>query len=360
MLFAQAAAGQLLTAELAGMFSAVVVLSMATTPFLMRLTDVLDRYEEKRTDLDGPEASPETPVIVVGYGRFGQTVGQMLMAKSIGVTIIDLDAEMIDVSSKFGWKVYYGDGTRVDLLRLAGAAEARAILFCTDGESLNRASLKRVLEAISSGERDGPGVRSPAVDRFARLDLDYAHANWSRARSIWPQGACPLVFYLAEIDRVEEAYRLRDCKRAERSERRATIAPGGTRFSLRIVALADPRTDRALAFGPMAATAVAGTRAGVARRLPWARMRVSPPTIFLSARMVSTIALLPSRARPGRDGRQSDGAQMRAIRVASSTGQSPSIAESRKAARPERDSFAMKQPPDPGFASIPWASCGRG
>ena len=90
---------------------------MATTPFLMRLTDWLDRREDRSGDgLDGPDKSPETSAIVVGYGRFGQTVAQMLMAKSIGVTLIDKKPSMIERADEFGTKVYYGDGVRLDLL----------------------------------------------------------------------------------------------------------------------------------------------------------------------------------------------------------------------------------------------------
>ncbi len=82
VLFAQAASAQLILPEAASLFGAVVTLSMATTPFLMRFIDWLERREERGGEgLDGPELSPETSVIVVGYGRFGQTAAQMLMAK---------------------------------------------------------------------------------------------------------------------------------------------------------------------------------------------------------------------------------------------------------------------------------------
>lgn len=247
VLFAQAAAGQLLTAESAAMFSAVVVLSMATTPFLMRLTDVLDRYEEKRTDLDGPEKSPETPVIVVGYGRFGQTVAQMLMAKRIGVTIIDLDAEMIDVSSEFGWKVYYGDGTRIDLLRIAGAEIARAILFCNDGDSLNRASLERVLEAFPQAS-----VMARVFDRrqlidLRGLDLDYAQRElFESAVKMGRRALAQLGIEAAEIDRVEEAYRIRDCERLERQREEGDYRAGRDQIFAENRALADPEDETGL------------------------------------------------------------------------------------------------------------------
>ena len=151
VLFAQADAARLILPEAASLFSAVVVLSMMTTPFLMRLTDWMERREETSArGLAGPEESPETSVIVVGYGRFGQTVAQMLMAKRVGVTLIDKTPSMIETAGEFGTKVYYGDGMRIDLLRTAGAETAKAILFCNDNrdEGMTRAALKRVLEAF--------------------------------------------------------------------------------------------------------------------------------------------------------------------------------------------------------------------
>ena len=247
VLFGQAAAGQLLTTDAAAMFSAVVVLSMATTPLLMRLTSALDRYEEKRTDLDGPEKSPVTPVIMVGYGRFGQTVGQMLMAKGFGVTIIDLDAEMIDVSGEFGWKVYYGDGTRIDLLRTAGAADARAILFCNDGDSLNRESLTRVLEAFPQAS-----VMARVFDRRQLIDLrglDLAYAQrelFESAVKVGRKALAELGIETEEIDRVESAYRLRDCERLERQREAGDYRAGQDQIFAENRALADPEDETGL------------------------------------------------------------------------------------------------------------------
>ena len=151
VLFAQAAAAQLILPEAASLFGAVVTLSMAATPFLMRLTDRLEAREEASAKgLDGPDQSPETSVIVVGYGRFGQTVAQMLMAKRVGVTLIDKTPGQIELAGEFGTKVYYGDGLRIDLLRTAGAETAKAILFCNDHDDgeMTREAITRVLEAF--------------------------------------------------------------------------------------------------------------------------------------------------------------------------------------------------------------------
>ena len=218
VLFAQAAAAQLILPEAASLFGAVVTLSMATTPFLMRLTDWMERREEASGEhLDGPEFSPETNVVVVGYGRFGQTVAQMLMAKRIPVTIIDQDAEMIEISGEFGTKVYYGDGSRIDLLRTAGAEDAEAILFCQDSRTLDKARLEQILEAFPQAR-----VMIRVYDRreliqFDGLDLALAQRELFESAVVMGREAL-LMLGIArrEVDRVESEYRARDSERLER------------------------------------------------------------------------------------------------------------------------------------------------
>jgi monovalent cation:proton antiporter-2 (CPA2) family protein len=218
VLFAQAAGARLILPEAASLFGAIVTLSMAATPFLMRLTDWLERREQSTEGLEGPELSPETSVIVVGYGRFGQTAAQMLMAKGIAVTLIDTEAEMIEVAGTFGTKVYYGDGMRLDLLRLAGADTARAILFCQDNRDggLTREGVERVLEAFPHA-----AVLVRAFDRvhlmaFDGLDVAFAQREMFESAVKMGRAALEVMgFEPEEIDRVDFEYRLRDCERLE-------------------------------------------------------------------------------------------------------------------------------------------------
>ena len=135
VLFAQAQRAMLIEPEAASLFGAIVTLSMVTTPFLMMITRRIREEPIKQGDREGPQADGAN-ALIVGYGRFGQTVAQMLNAQGVPVTLIDTDIEMIDIAGEFGAKVYYGDGTRMDLLRQAGAADAELILFCMDGDQL--------------------------------------------------------------------------------------------------------------------------------------------------------------------------------------------------------------------------------
>jgi monovalent cation:proton antiporter-2 (CPA2) family protein len=237
VLFAQAAAVMLITPEAASLFGAVVTLSMATTPFLMRVVNFLEERDVRRrpTGLDGPEHSPETSAIVVGYGRFGQTVAQMMQAKSIGVTIIDKNAGRIESAGEFGTKVYYGDGLRLDLLRTAGADTASVIALCNDNESgeMNRDAIKAVLGAFPQA-----AVMVRAYDRvhmIALRGLDIAFAERELFEGAVAMGRAALKasgIDKPEIDRVEREYRLRDCERLERQGATGDLHAGsGLAFS---------------------------------------------------------------------------------------------------------------------------------
>lgn len=225
VLFAQAQAGLLIDPEAASLFGAIITLSMATTPFLMGITR---RFRTEPiapgTDREGPVADGAN-AIIVGYGRFGQTVGQMLLAQGIPVTLIDTDIEMIDIAGEFGAKVYYGDGTRLDLLRQAGAADAELICMCIDGDQIEPETIAAIHEAFPKAE-----IFVRAFDRRTLVKLKNGPATYvvrevlesavKMARlALRGLGVAP-----AEIDRAEEAYRARDKERL-----RIQIAAGDIR-----------------------------------------------------------------------------------------------------------------------------------
>ena len=148
LLFTQAADALLIAPEAASLFSAVVTLSMVTTPFLMLFARNLEFSPGVDTDLDDPENAPRGSSIVIGYGRFGQIVAQMLHAVDCSVTLIDKKPSQIELSGRFDTKVYFGDGLRIDVLRRAGAEEARLIVFCTDDRTIDAAALAPIVEAF--------------------------------------------------------------------------------------------------------------------------------------------------------------------------------------------------------------------
>jgi CPA2 family monovalent cation:H+ antiporter-2/glutathione-regulated potassium-efflux system protein KefB len=215
VLFAQAQNGFLIAPEAASLFGAIVTVSMATTPFLMGATR---RFRAEPIVEDGTRDGPMADganAIVVGYGRFGQTVGQMLGAQRIPVTLIDRDIEMIDVAGEFGAKVYYGDGTRLDLLRQAGAADAELILFCIDGDQLEAETLEAVCDAFPDAS-----IYVRTYDRRALVKLKRSRVKAFVVREVMESAIKmarvamrDLDISPSDIDRAEETYRSRDKER---------------------------------------------------------------------------------------------------------------------------------------------------
>ena len=124
----------------ASILTAVAAITMLLSPPVAALTDALLRRlarpdEREADDFTGAQGS----VLVIGFGRFGQIVSQCLLAEGIDVTTIDNDPEMMESAARFGFRVYYGDGTRLDVLRAAGAGKMRLIAICIDDpETANR------------------------------------------------------------------------------------------------------------------------------------------------------------------------------------------------------------------------------
>ena len=138
VLFSAASSFKVFKGDQMSLLLVVVTLSMMTTPLLMKLVDLtLSRR------FNGPEEEDEAPwvdddkpqVIVVGFGRFGQVIGRLLMANKLRITVLERDISAVNLMRKYGYKVYYGDATQVELLRSAGAEQAQSIVItCNEPE----------------------------------------------------------------------------------------------------------------------------------------------------------------------------------------------------------------------------------
>jgi glutathione-regulated potassium-efflux system protein KefB len=139
VLYAAALGAGVFDQRVAAIMSAIVILSMALTPLIVLL---FDRFvPEEKVSLDGVEKADglENRVLIIGFGRFGQLVSQPLLARGVDVSLIEIDVDMIRAAGNFGFKVYYGDGTRLDVLRASGAETAEAILVCiNDAEAADK------------------------------------------------------------------------------------------------------------------------------------------------------------------------------------------------------------------------------
>jgi glutathione-regulated potassium-efflux system protein KefB len=228
VLFAQAQGALLIAPEAASLFGAIVTLSMATTPFLMALGKRFrDKAPVARADLDGPERADKASAIVVGYGRFGQTVGQMLMSQNISVTLIDSKPEQIDISAAFDMKVYFGDGTRIDLLRLAGADDAQLILFCHDDADFGAEALTLIVDAFPKAS-----IFVRAFDRRQMMRIG-ATPVAGMVREVYESAICMarMAMTALEIDELEiadaeEQYRRVDKDRLARQSEAGDLHAG--------------------------------------------------------------------------------------------------------------------------------------
>ncbi|MGD9920612.1 MAG: monovalent cation:proton antiporter-2 (CPA2) family protein [Pseudorhodoplanes sp.] len=144
VLYSAAAAAGIFTARVNAIMTTVVIISMALTPLAVIALRWLTPKREQ--SLDGVEAPQDlsASVLIVGFGRFGQVASQSLLARGYDVTIIDNDTEMIRSAADFGFKIYYGDGSRLDLLEASGARKARLIAVCVD----SRYTATRIAEIV--------------------------------------------------------------------------------------------------------------------------------------------------------------------------------------------------------------------
>ncbi|MBB4040133.1 monovalent cation:proton antiporter-2 (CPA2) family protein [Microvirga flocculans] len=159
--------------------TALAAITMLVGPLLSTLVEKLlsrDGEQQEEPDLEGlagQEGTLESRVLVIGFGRFGQIVNQVLLARGIQATVIDNDVERIRDAGRFGLQVYYGDGTRLDVLRAAGAEKAEMICVCIDDQD----ALTKIIEIIHENFQNARSfVR--AFDRIhavelMKLDVDY-------------------------------------------------------------------------------------------------------------------------------------------------------------------------------------------
>ena len=138
VLFSAASSARLFAGDQLPLLLVTVTLSMMTTPLLMQAIDKLlaRRFNEVDEDGEKPFVEDDQPqVIVVGFGRMGQVVGRLLMANNKRITVLERDISAVSLMRKYGYKVYYGDATELELLRAAGAASAQSIVItCNEPE----------------------------------------------------------------------------------------------------------------------------------------------------------------------------------------------------------------------------------
>ena len=149
VVFQAAAGARVLAPETASLLIGAVALSMLLSPLLLVLLDrlLLRRYAHlpqppEAAEISEPQAAP---VLIAGFGRYGQIVARVMLAQGVPTTVLDHSVEILEVARTFGYRVFYGDATRLDLLRLAGASQARVLVVAVDDpeQSLKIVALAR-------------------------------------------------------------------------------------------------------------------------------------------------------------------------------------------------------------------------
>jgi len=178
VLFTAAQGEGLLGTQLSSFLLVVVSISMMTTPLILLLQDrwFIHTFKSEDEALESDVIDREPRVIITGFGRFGQVVGRLLFANKIRVTVLERDPSQIQFLRKFGYKVYYGDATQLDLLRAAGADKAEAIIICTDEPD-------EVMEVVTLCQQHFPKLKVLARARSrveAHQLLSHGVDNFSR------------------------------------------------------------------------------------------------------------------------------------------------------------------------------------
>lgn len=136
---------KVLPAEVVDVLTAAIALSMVLTPLLIVLNErlVQPRFEQGKPEVnEEPMTEQQNPVIIAGFGRFGQIVSRLLLANGVAITVLDHSTTQIEQVRRFGFKVFYGDASRDDLLHTAGAAKAKLMVIAVD----DRATINKIVE----------------------------------------------------------------------------------------------------------------------------------------------------------------------------------------------------------------------
>lgn len=206
VLFPLAASVKLLPSETANLLSALAALTMIAGPLVAKAIETLaerTRGPHEPLPAEGVPDGARGNVLVIGFGRFGQMAVQVLLAARIDVTVIDNDVERIRNAARFGFKVYFGDGTRLDVLRASGAAEAQIIAICVD----RKEQASHIVEVV---KQNFPLARIHvrAYDRIHALELYEKGADFlirETFESALAFGGATLAEMTEDPARVEEA-----------------------------------------------------------------------------------------------------------------------------------------------------------
>jgi glutathione-regulated potassium-efflux system protein KefB len=217
VLFTAAMSAQVISAVERSNLTAIVVLSMILTPIIGIL---FKRYTQKtaQVSLDNIRIADglSGKVLMIGFGRFGQVSSQLLLARGVDVTIIDNDIDMIQNAERFGFTIYYGDGSRLDILHASGADTAEAIVVCVD----HKETTNKIVELVQH-EFPLTKLLVRSYDRehalhLAKQNVDYMIRETFESAMVFGEAILEeLGVDLNEVEEISREIRERDKERFE-------------------------------------------------------------------------------------------------------------------------------------------------
>lgn len=214
-------------------FSSVVILSMALTPLILLASD---RWlKDEPASMDGIEAATglKGRVLLIGFGRFGQIASQMLLAQSIEISLIDNDPDRIREAERFGFKVYFGDGGRLDILRQSGAETTDIVMVCVDDPKVTDRIVELVSEHFPSCRLLVRSYDRGHSIRLREADVDFEiRETFESALVLGAAGLQALGMTAFDVSEVTEEIRRRDTERLELQAQEGFFA-GGERLHVR-------------------------------------------------------------------------------------------------------------------------------
>ena len=227
VLYSAAADGRVIGTAESAIFSSVIILSMALTPLVLIAADRWLKGGAISMNGVDPAQGLKGRVLMIGFGRFGQIASQMLLAQGIDVSLIDNDPDRIREAQRFGFKVYFGDGTRLDVLRQSGIDNTDMIMICID----DRKAIDRVVELVTE-QFPSCLLLTRSYDRGHAIRLRKAGVHFEiretfeSALAFGGAGLRALGMTALDVDEVTNDIRRRDSERLEAQAQGDPLAGG--------------------------------------------------------------------------------------------------------------------------------------
>jgi glutathione-regulated potassium-efflux system protein KefB len=210
VLFTAATSGGVIDARESALFATVIIFSMALTPLLMM---VADRLLRSKASMDGVDAASDLRgrILIIGFGRFGQIASQALLAKGVDLSVIDNNPDRIRDAARYGFKVFFGDGARLDTLHHSGASSCDVVMICVD----DRASSLQIVELVKHAFPQAK-LLARSYDRKHAVELIRAGVDYQiretveSAYSMGSEGLRAVGFSESDVEEATQDIRRRD------------------------------------------------------------------------------------------------------------------------------------------------------